>query len=180
METVRQILKDYGPAIGPALAFTFGILALFLKYQVDRWTASWSLSRRLRHLEHMVANSGPPETFFPNASPTFLHVDEARNLANLARFYSGLLALRPLFDSLIDPIAEQADFQQIARFHAMKWHFDVIIKQVEAWRATDQFRLSEHHLLELQERWKSLQNSEEQLRYASSARTNQNPVSRQG
>jgi hypothetical protein len=174
METVRHFLKDYGPAVGPALAFVFGFLALFVKYQVDRLTARWSLSRRLRHLEHLVAASGPPETFFPNSSQGFIHADEARNLTNLARFYSRLLALKPVFDSILGPLAESGSRQQIARFHAMKWWFDITLKQVETWRAADRFRMKDSDFRDIQAHWDNLRgaatNPDVQLEYISRRR----------
>jgi hypothetical protein len=37
MDMFKQILKDYGPAIGPALAFLFGLAALLAKDRFDRW-----------------------------------------------------------------------------------------------------------------------------------------------
>jgi hypothetical protein len=171
MDTVKQILKDYGPAIGPALAFGFGFLALFLSHLVNRWSAKWSLSRRLRHLEILVQNSSPPETFFPKTFPNSLHADEARNLTNLARFYSRLLALKTVFDSLVDRVSESGTLQQISRFHSMKWWFDITLKQVETWRSTKEFRMTNSDLCDVQEHWKSLRNAaanpEAQLEYIS-------------
>jgi hypothetical protein len=34
MPDLKEILKDYGSAIGPSLAFLLGLLALFGKYKV--------------------------------------------------------------------------------------------------------------------------------------------------
>jgi hypothetical protein len=171
MNSLKQLLKDYGPALGPAVAFAFGLLALFLKNKVDQWTAHWNVSRRLRNLQHLVSASGPPETFFPQTSKVGIHADEARNLTNLARFYSRLLAVKPVFDALVEPISEVGNMQQIASFHAMKWWFDITLKQVESWRSTEGFRMSSSDLCSLQDDWAHVQdaatNPQEQLEYAS-------------
>jgi hypothetical protein len=67
MGELEAFLKDYGPAVGPALAFGFGILALIVKHKIDHWTAKWSLDRRLQNLERLVTDIGPPTYFFEGA-----------------------------------------------------------------------------------------------------------------
>jgi hypothetical protein len=175
MDAIKQFLKGYRPAVGPALAFVFGFLVLFFKHQVDQWTAKWRLSRRLRNLERVVATSGPPETFFPGTSLGATHADEARNRTNLARFYSRLLALKPLFDSLVDPVAECGSAQQIAQLHAMKWWFDITLREVETWRGDQNWRMENSHFQQLRSDWQHLQeaamNPEAQLEYLSRRRS---------
>ena len=173
---MKDFLKDYGPAIGPALAFLLGLVALFGKYQVDQWTASWTVERRLIDLKSLVIKSAPPSDFFPRMSPEgLLHADEARNLSNLARFYARLLALKPVFDRIQISIAEAGSPDTVAQFHNMKWWFDILMKRVEAWRSMERFRMSSVDFANLQQEWEYLRDaasSKDPLPYIGRAASN--------
>src|SRR2546427_8242785 len=157
---MKDFLKDYGPAIGPALAFLLGLVALFGKYQVDQGTASWTVDRRLSDLKSLVIKSAPPSDFFPHVSTGgLLHADQARNLTNLALFYARLVALKPVFDGLQKSIAETGSPDAVAKFHNMKWWFDILMKRVEAWRTMENFRMSSADFANLQQEWESLRDA---------------------
>jgi hypothetical protein len=169
METFKQLLKDYGPAVGPALAFLFGLAAILAKDRFDRWNTRRSLSRRLQELALQISRSGPPEDFFPRSGPNGFHADVLRNATNLARFYTRLLALKPVFDKLASTVAEIGTTEEITKLHAMKWWFDIVLDKVEACRKNQKFQLSEQQLQHLQDYWKSLRQAavdpEDDLRY---------------
>jgi hypothetical protein len=59
MPDLKEILKNYGPAIGPSLAFLLGLLALFGKYRVEQWAAQWTLNRRLRNFKRLALSEAP-------------------------------------------------------------------------------------------------------------------------
>ncbi len=154
---MKNFLKDYGAAVGPALAFLFGLIALFGKYEVDQLTASWTIERRFNNLKALVAQSAPASTFFPSRSTGgMLHADEARNLTNLARFYARLLALKPQFESMQNSLADARSTDTITQFHNMKWWFEILLKTTEEWRSTKGFRMSEADFDNIQRDWKNL------------------------
>lgn len=154
MPPASEILKDYGPAIGPALAFLFGLLAFLAKYKVDHLIARWTLTKRIGNLQDLVEKAAPPRDFFPLKSESgFLHAHEARNLTNLARFYSRLLALKPAFDALDKAVAEHGNSDQTLQFHFAKWWFDILVTKVEKWRAEENFRLTPIEFENLGREW---------------------------
>ncbi|WP_414667414.1 hypothetical protein [Escherichia coli] len=160
MSQPADFVKDYGPAIGPTLAFLLGVFALFIKYKVDQFTASRSLKKRLLHLQKMVISCSPPTTFHPKQSETgFIHADEARNLSNIARFYSKLLALNLAFDSVEKAVIEHGNAEQILMFHNSKWWFKIIFNDIEKMRNTDNHRLSKADLANLTHTWELLKES---------------------
>jgi len=157
---MRNFLKDYGAAVGPALAFFFGLIALFGKYDVDQLTASWKAERQLNSLKTMVMKSAPASDFFPGrSSGGLIHADEARNFTNLARFYARLLALKPMFESMQNSIADARSIDTITQFHNMKWWFDILLKETEEWRSREGFRMSEADFVNLQEHWQYLRDA---------------------
>lgn len=151
---MTEILKDYGPAIGPALAFLLGLLALYFKYLFDRASERWTVVRRMDHLQKLVGTMSPPPDYFPrSAIGGIIHADEARNLTNLARFYSRLLALRSVVESVGESVAESGSKDQIVRFHSAKWWFDILVKTVEKRRETEDFKLSSADHADLLRQW---------------------------
>jgi hypothetical protein len=152
---MAELLKDYGSAIGPTLAFILGLLALYGKYRFDQVSAGWNVTRRIEHLKNLVAKVVPPPEYFPqSADGVLLHADEARNLTNLARFYAHLLALKPVVEAVGKLVADSGSEEQVIRFHSAKWWFDILITTVEKWRATENFRLSPTDHMNLLSEWK--------------------------
>jgi len=140
---MAEFLKDYGPAIGPTLAFILSIFALYVKYRFDQVSAGWNVVRRIDHLRSLVGKVTPPPEYFPQStSNELLHADEARNLTNLARFYAHLLALKPVVEAVGKSVADSGNEDQVLRFHSAKWWFDILMTKVEKWRTTENFRLS--------------------------------------
>lgn len=140
---MAEFLKDYGPAIGPTLAFVLGMLALYGKYRFDQISAGWTVARRIENLRSLVGKVAPPPEYFPqSAIGGLLHADEARNLTNLARFYARLLALKPVVEAVGKSVADSGNEDQVIRFHSAKWWFDILMTTVEKWRSTVSFRLS--------------------------------------
>lgn len=152
---MTELLKDYGPAIGPTLAFVLGMLALYGKYRFDQVSAGWTVARRIDHLINLVGKVAPPPEYFPlSASDRLLHADEARNLTNLSRFYAHLLALKPVVEAVGKSVADSGNEDQVIRFHSAKWWFDILMTTVEKWRATENFRLSPTDHGNLLSEWK--------------------------
>jgi hypothetical protein len=171
MESIKQLLKDYGPAIGPALAFVLSFCAFFAKDAADRMISKWSLARRLRHLEILLSTYAPPKTFFSSPSGESKLGDSLRNRTNLARFYIRLLALKPVFEALNGPVAGFGSYQQLARFYGMKWWFDLVLNDVESWRSDADFEMTSGHFDHLSEYWERLRsaatNPDAQIEYIS-------------
>lgn len=152
---MAELLKDYGPAIGPTLAFILGMLALYGKYRFDQVSAGWTVARRIDHLKNLVRKVTPPPEYFPmSARDGILHADEARNLTNLARFYAHLLALKPVVEAVGKSVADSGSEDQVIQFHNAKWWFDILMTTVEKWRATESFRLSSTDHVNLLCEWK--------------------------
>lgn len=154
--SVREIIKDYGAAIGPTLAFILGFLALYGKYWFDQISSRWTVSRRIGHLQKLVARVVPPPDYFPRSSESgLLHADEARNLTNLSRFYSNLLLLKPVVEAVSKSIAEYGNEDQVVRFYSAKWSFDCLIRNLEKWREAEKFRFSQSDYVCLLEDWRN-------------------------
>lgn len=151
---MTDLLKDYGPAIGPALAFLLGMLALYAKYKFDQVSARWTVTHRIDHLQKLVGKVTPPPEYFPKFSENGLHADEARNLTNMARFYAHLLALKPVVEAVGTSVAESGSETQVLRFHSAKWWFDILLTKVEKWRDTENFRLSQAEYADLLREWR--------------------------
>ena len=60
---MKELIKDYGPAIAPFLAFVLGILAIYLKTLIDRRLDRWKTRKRLANLIVIIRQSVPPKYF---------------------------------------------------------------------------------------------------------------------
>jgi hypothetical protein len=99
----KEFLKDYGTLIGPVLAFGLGVVAILIKFYLDRWLEKWKTEKRIKKLIGLIKSSPPPKTYFPNKSQSgFIHADEARNLTNLSIFLKKI----EVIESVIDKIEE--------------------------------------------------------------------------
>jgi len=77
---MAEILKNYGALIGPLLAFALGVIAIYIKFYVDREVESWKRRKKLFKLFQLIRESRPPGHFYPKVSETgFIHADQARN-----------------------------------------------------------------------------------------------------
>lgn len=127
MEDFKAILKDYGPAIGPALAFLLGMLALVIKFFIDQWTDVWSTRRQFKRLKSLLSNLEPPVFRKPEEiekeEATVLVYDGA-NAIDVAIFHAMLVALTPTFDTLEKSVSESGDFQMIMQFDDIKRKFE--------------------------------------------------------
>jgi hypothetical protein len=116
--------RDYGSALGPALAFLFGVFALYIK---DRFDSRQRHRRSRRLLTQFVGLALadlprliplPPESGYPRA-------DAARgNYQNLTRYYADLLSAKSFLDANEKQIVEDAPLEVVQRLYQCKWRFD--------------------------------------------------------
>ncbi len=132
---MEEIFKVYGSAIGPTIAFCFGIFAVYIKYKVDSFLDKRRTQRDLIKLKELIEQSGPPKTFHPNVSNEgLMHADEARNVSNLARFYNRLLGVAPLIKHLEENVYNHCSLDEIRLFNNINWWFSILLKDVEETR----------------------------------------------
>ncbi len=156
-EDLKSLLKDYGPAIGPGLAFLLGLVALFAKHRFDEWSAEDAVKRKLERLQELLVRSRPPWHFFPNSSEQFLHADEARNLTNISRFYGKALAVQAVAKQIEEKVHEHCSYPDVLRLSALQWSLGFLIKELEEFRSNSE-KLTPFMLTSLRDRWIQIEN----------------------
>lgn len=132
IEFLKKLIKEYGSAIGPILAFIFGILTMLLKYKIDQIVAKRSIVKSFEMLKKLINDSNPPSYFFSNISDRgLMHADEARNITNIARFYNKLLSIKSVIETIDGDITQSRDIGMVRQYHSIKWCFNILIKDVE-------------------------------------------------
>jgi hypothetical protein len=98
---MKKFFKDYGPAVGPGLAFLLGIIALFIQHTVSIHLEKERALTRFHQLIRLINESPPPKKFWESKAPPggMISADQARNRTNLARFYNRLLATKGLMSN---------------------------------------------------------------------------------
>jgi hypothetical protein len=134
---MRKFFKDYGPAIGPALAFLLGILALVITYKVNNHLEKERTLNRFKQLIQLIIESPPPPKYFPRSSYSgpIIPANEARKIANnmfnLEIFYNQLLASKVLINDIEEPIVRYGTLKEIRQFNNIKWRHSVLMKHIE-------------------------------------------------
>jgi hypothetical protein len=129
---MKEFFQLYGPAIGPTIAFTLGIIALFIKYFIDTNLGRRSVLSKLDLLKKMILESPPPKKFHPNiAMEGMIHADEARNLANMSRLYFRFLSIDVLIRSIENDVYKYGNISNIREFNTIKLRHENFIKRVK-------------------------------------------------
>ena len=125
-------LRDYGAAIGPALAFIFGLVMLFVK---DRFEGRQrrAKSRHLVEQLEKLALASPP-TWIPVPEEGGYATGDANrgNYLNFQAYYSKLLAAKSFLDANEKNIAEAAVAEVLQRFYDFKWRFLRLVEFVKS------------------------------------------------
>jgi hypothetical protein len=130
---MREVFRDYGAAIGPALAFVFGMLALAVKRSYDNLAARWDAERRFTRIIAMVAISPPPD--FQGPPAVFSHTkDVMTNISNMQMFYDRLVSIKGAMDAADKPVHEHARPETILKFQKMCWYFEIIMSEQKFFR----------------------------------------------
>jgi hypothetical protein len=142
-ETVEEIFKDYGSAIGPTVAFLLGIFALFIKNKVDICMERCRTLKKFRLLKELINESSPPSKYHPQKSDIgLIHADQARNITNIARFYNRLLTTRILIDNLEEDIFRHGEKSDIQQFNNIKWWHNILLKDIEKIRESSELDMN--------------------------------------
>ena len=130
---MRELLRDYGAAIGPALAFILGLLALFAKDAIERYAARRNAGRRLKKIVAMMRMSPPPAFQGPIdalSNATFM----LTNAVNMSTFYDRMTAIHGALDAADKVIHEHGKPDLIIKFQRMRWHMNTILQERQHFR----------------------------------------------
>lgn len=154
IEILKKLIKDYGSALGPILAFFFGILTMIVKYKFDEFIDKRNLLKSFNSLKRVIKDSRPPNYYYPKKSEGLIHADEARNLTNMAIFYNKLIAIREIIKCIDNDINRSRNSKMICQYHNIKWRFDILIRNVEKVRNSK--RVDKSSFFEIQNDFKWL------------------------
>jgi hypothetical protein len=125
---MSKFFRDYGAAVGPALAFLFGIAALFVKQKFDDAAARRKAETRVAKIVEMVRLSPPPRYEVPDESDDATSATLS-NMANFAHFYDRMATIQAAITIGEAAIHEHAKAITIIRFQRIKWCFDIIMSE---------------------------------------------------
>lgn len=118
---LKEFLKDYGTLFGPLIAFILGVIAIYIKFYLDRKLDIWRSKKKLKKLIEIVLESKPPSKYYPQKGKSFsLHADEARNLRNLAVFNNRLAVINSFISAVENDILTNCTVIQIQQFQKLK------------------------------------------------------------
>ena len=118
----KEFLKDYGTLVGPAIAFGLGVLAVFIKFYLDRWLDKWKTEKRIKKLIGLIKNSPPPKTYFPNKSAYgFISANEARNLLNITIFLKKIEVIESFIEKIEESVLTNSSNIRIQQITDLKF-----------------------------------------------------------
>ncbi|WP_313579562.1 hypothetical protein [Chishuiella sp.] len=127
---MREILKNYGALIGPFLAFTLGILAIYIKWNVDKQIDKSKSKAKLKKLIKIIKETKPPKTYFENKSENFIHADEARNLTNLSIYKLKFNMIIAFVNTIENEVLANCDNGQIKQFYELKFISEYSLEEI--------------------------------------------------
>jgi hypothetical protein len=132
---MKEYIKDYGSLIGPITAFLLGVLALYVKYSIDRKLDEWKSRKRLKKLFELIKHSAPPSHYHPNKPKDgLIHANEARNITNLSNFNHRLTVLSMFIEKIANDVMVHSTLGEVQQFHRIKWLVEGIKSRVEKMR----------------------------------------------
>ncbi|WP_291149274.1 hypothetical protein [Flavobacterium sp. UBA7680] len=119
---MKDFLKDYGTLIGPLIAFTLGVIALYIKFYIDRQVENWKSKKKMAKLIKIIQSSKPPLKYYPlKSKDRFFHADQARNLTNVSIFYKRLEVILAFMGTVENDILTNCSVIEIQQFHDLKF-----------------------------------------------------------
>ncbi|WP_242927888.1 hypothetical protein [Pontibacter vulgaris] len=118
---MKDILKDYGTIIGPLTAFGFGVMALYIKYGIDRKLDEWKTKTKLSKLIQLIGQSTPPNTHYPSKSENGFYANELRNLTNISIFSKRLNVISMFIEKIESDILIHSSLKEVQQFHHIKF-----------------------------------------------------------
>lgn len=133
MEFLKSLIKEYGSAIGPVLAFIFGIVTLMIKYELDKLLERRKIFKSFTILKEFIIDNPPPE---------YLPVDEVEsiliyqafnvdNLANILKYRTRLVSVYEIIKVIDKDLINTLDITSIRQYHNIKYHFNVISDTID-------------------------------------------------
>lgn len=124
---MASLFHDYGSAIGPALAFLFGLFAMYIKDLFDRRQRHRRSCRLLAQFLALAKADLP--RLIPVPSDTgYPRADAARgNHISLSLYYADLLAAKSFLDANEKLLIEDAPLDVVQSLYLSKWRFDTIV-----------------------------------------------------
>lgn len=131
MEFLKSLIKDYGSAIGPILAFVFGIITLMIKYKLDKLLERRKIFKSFKILKEFIIDNPPPE-YLPVGEVESILGGEASvdNLANILRYHNRLISVDEIIKVIDKDLINTLDLTSIRQYHNIKFHFNVIIDTI--------------------------------------------------
>lgn len=121
-------LREYGPALGPALAFFFGLLTLFLKDTIEERSRRRKSERLIEQFKRFALAYDPPKWIAPTANDDYAKADAGRgNAQALGRYHTHLLAAAAFITANEQTIVDSASLHAIKELYHFKWHFERLL-----------------------------------------------------
>ena len=131
---MKNVLKDYGSLIGPALAFILGVMAIYIKFYTDRQLENWKSRKKLKKLFKLIKESKPPLKYYPNKSSNFIHADQARNLTNHSIFYKKIKVINYYINNIEEDILTNGSLIEIQQFTDLQFVISYMNRDIETFR----------------------------------------------
>lgn len=131
LEFLKCLIKNYGSAIGPMLAFIFGIITLMIKYKLDKLIERRKIFKSFKILKEFIIDNPPPE-YLPVGEVESISGGQAciNNLANIMRYYNRLISIDKIIKVIDKDLINTLDLVSIRQYHYIKFHFDVILDKI--------------------------------------------------
>jgi hypothetical protein len=129
---MRELLRDYGPAIGPAFGLMAAVLMLWIRDAFDRRAAGRKAERRIEKIAEMLRDSPPPVFQNPATAP-----DQASamldNAVKFMHFYDRMSAVDGALKSAETTVHEHASVELIVRYHVLKQNLEIMQYERQHW-----------------------------------------------
>lgn len=141
---MKDVFKDYGPAIGPALAFLFGLGTLLLKQKLDQVFARRDADRRIAKILQLLKDSPPPR--FEGPISALSHpADVLRNALSMRLFLDRVAVIMAVVDAAESVVHQHGRPATILRYQNIRQHLEIIGSE------KGYFRGKEPHLMPVDE-----------------------------
>lgn len=132
MEFLKSLIKDYGPAIGPILAFVFGILTLMIKYGLDKLLDRRKIFKSFKILKDFIIDNPPPE-YLPVGEVESILGSKAciNNLDNILKYRNRLISIDEIIKVVDNDLINTLDLISIRQYHNIKCYFRKILDIID-------------------------------------------------
>lgn len=135
---MKDFLKEYGTLIGPLVAFALGIIALLIKFYIDRKLEVWKSNKKIDKLISLIKDSQPPNRYWPEKGDgSFPHAHEARNLTNVSMYSKKIKVIESFINKIEDDVLTNCSNLKVQQVTDLKFIVQYLKRDIEEMKISD-------------------------------------------